>query len=224
MTIERDGGSVVAASKLFYDGAAFTGLPLGQATRGVLARREALAFTDDLVNDLYGGDVPDLGSLGYFHVIDSALGPGWWILETSQQTDARGNPRVRREALGHDVTMEFDAHGIYPVRLTNALGQVITSEFDYRHGQMNRQIARDGGESRWVFDLHGRLVEVFEPQDSDGLPSTMYERAPFESPPRVKSDGAPLRTGPHSRASTYTSMPAASAYRQGSNLAPAMWR
>jgi RHS repeat-associated protein len=185
MTIERDGGQVMAASKLYYDGDPFQGLPLGQATRGVLSRREALAFTGALLADVYGAALPDLASLGYFLVNDPDLGFGWWITEVAQQADAIGNPVVRRDPLGRELHSTFDANGIYPIQLTNALGQVVTSEFEYRHGQMTRQVARDGTETRWRFDAHGRLVSVLGPQDEDDIPSTIYERGPFESPPRV---------------------------------------
>ncbi len=185
MTIERDGGQVMAASKLYYDGDPFQGLPLGQATRGVLSRREALVFTDALLADVYGAELPNLGALGYFVVNDPDLGAGWWMTEVAQEADATGNPAVRRDPLGRQLLSVFDDEGIYPVQLTNALGQVVTSEFEYRHGQMTRQIARDGTETRWRFDVHGRLINVLGPQDIDDIPSTVYERGPFESPPRV---------------------------------------
>ncbi|MGQ0570143.1 MAG: toxin TcdB middle/N-terminal domain-containing protein [Armatimonadota bacterium] len=185
MTVERDGGTVMAASRLYYDGPPFQGLPLGQAVRGVLSRREALAFTDDLVAQVYGANLPEMAALGYIRVNDPDLGPGWWIVEVAQRTDAVGNPEARRDPLGNETTIEFDAHGIYPTRVINALGQTIEAEYDHRYGQMIRQVARDGGESRWIYDLHGRLTQIFGPQDVDGAPSTVYERGSFDSPPRM---------------------------------------
>jgi RHS repeat-associated protein len=196
MTVERDGGQAMAASKLYYDGDPFQGLPLGQATRGVLSRREALVFTDALLADVYGAELPDVAALGYFQVNDPDLGPGWWMTEVAQEADATGNPVVRRDPLGRDLLSVFDGDGIYPVQLTNPLGQIVTSEFDYRHGQMIRQVARDGMVTRWNFDAHGRLLNMLGPQDVDGIPSTIYERGPFENPPRVmirrRATAAPL--------------------------------
>jgi RHS repeat-associated protein len=180
-TVIRDaGGSLLSATRIFYDG-----LPLGGAERGVLERRESLALSDALVAEVYGPSPPDLGALGYVHAVDPALGPGWWITEVTQETDGIGNPTVRRDALGAELLFDFDAHGIYPARMENALGQVVTAEYDYRHGQLIRQVARDGGRTLWDFDAHGRLLSVTGSCDPTGQPSTVYEHAPFEAPPRL---------------------------------------
>ena len=184
-TVERDAdGSLLAASRLYYDGPDFTGEPLGAATRGVMTRREALAFTDADVTELYGADVPDLAALGYRHVVDPVLG-GWWFDEVSQRSDAAGNPLVRRDALERDTTFAFDRFGIHPVGMVNPLGQAVTQAYDLRHGQQTSLVNRDGQRTRWSFDLHGRLLSYAGPQDPDGEPSVLYEHFPAESPPRL---------------------------------------
>lgn len=185
-TIERDAdGSLLASARLYYDGPDFAGLPVGSATRGIMTRREALAFTDDDVAEIYGAEVPDLATLGYRHIADPVLGSGWWFAEVSQRPDAVGNPEVRRDSLGRDTTFAFDAFGIHPVEMVNPLGQVITQTYDLRHGQQTELVNRDGQTSRWVYDPHGRLLSLVGPQDPDGEPSVLYEHFPNESPPRL---------------------------------------
>lgn len=185
-TIERDlDGSLLAAARLYYDGPDFRGLPFGSATRGIMTRREALAFTDSDVTEIYGADIPDLPALGYRHVDDPVLGGGWWFDEVAQRPDAVGNPDVRRDPLGRDTTFTFNAFGIHPVKMVNPLGQVITQAYDLRHGQQTELVNRDGQTSRWVYDLHGRLLSLAGPQDPDDEPSVVYEHFPSESPPRL---------------------------------------
>jgi RHS repeat-associated protein len=197
-TVQRDGdGDLLAASRIYYDGLAFQGLPLGQATRGILARREAMVFGDDMLPGIYGAEVPDLAALGYFHVDDPELGPGWWQLELSQQADGAGNPLARRDPLGEEQRFEFDAHDIFPIRAENPLGHEAVAEYNYRHGQLLRVTAPDGTQTRWRYDAHGRLLDVLRPQDTtDGQPSLLYERAPFESPARLTIRRRPLAGSP----------------------------
>jgi RHS repeat-associated protein len=184
--IERDGAQrIVGGSRLYYDGAPFQGLPLGQATRGVMMRREVLNFTDQLIKEVYDDEPPALESLNYFHVDDSELGSGWWSIETAQEIDARGNPLRRRDQNGNTTILEFDEHGIYPTRIVNPLDQELQFSFDYRQGQLLRQVTYDGMETRWVYDQRGQLIQVIRPQDVDGQPSLVYEHEPFSNPPHL---------------------------------------
>ena len=53
------GLALIGHSRNFYDGPAFVGLPLGQVGKhGAITRSEALALTDDVLQQAYGVDVP----------------------------------------------------------------------------------------------------------------------------------------------------------------------
>ena len=186
-TIERDdAGNLLGASRLYYDGPAFEGLPSGQASRGALIRREILAFTDQLLAAIYPDEPPDLASLGYVRVAQHPeVGAGWWLTEEARQLDATGNVLARRDPLGRPTSFSYDAFGIYPTRLDVGGGQVFEFAYEYRYGQMVRQVTPDGMQTRWIFDRHGQLLHMIRPQDVDDQPSLLYEHAPFASPPRL---------------------------------------
>lgn len=168
-------GTVVSAKLTLYDGAAFAGLPEGQATSGFVSRVEVLAFTDALAGALYGSgaDLPDFASLGYFRRTGE---DGWWIAASAydRTTTPDGPALVRRGARGFSQTTVLDASRSHPVKLVDALGGVTLAEYDARALQTGAVTDTSGARVSDAFDPLGRVVATVSPGDTAALPSASF--------------------------------------------------
>ncbi|GIH06146.1 hypothetical protein Rhe02_42130 [Rhizocola hellebori] len=149
-------------TRTFYDGEAFTGLPLGSlGEQGLPTRVESLAFTGAFLDQLYpsGGGrprpvyldpagptvwspeypaefrelLPDLA--GYRFDGDDAVpgSPGGYYVTTARHRfESRGLVVSTMDALGSVSRIEYDAHDLLPVRAVDAAGLVTEGVFDYR--------------------------------------------------------------------------------------------
>jgi len=153
---------VLGEVRTYYDGDAFTGLPLGVLGKhGLTVRSESLAFTDDFLDTLFpGGDRPtylDPGGgtawpaeypqrfrdllpalAGYVHDTSGAA-PGYYIVTARHEYDvhlsdrvARGLPVVSLDPMGAANRIDYDAHDLLPVRSTDPAGLATLADNDYR--------------------------------------------------------------------------------------------
>lgn len=162
-------GTVLALHRFHYDGAPFTGLPLGQVERGNLTRREDLVLTDALVTAAYGAQPPDFRALGHHRMDD-----GWGVDGLADGHDSRGNPDRRRNPLGHLGTITYDQHGLSAVKITDPMGHEYTVGYDLRAAEVSEVGDANGAVTRYLYDPLGRLAATVKPGDSTDLPTSTY--------------------------------------------------
>ncbi len=166
-------GTVVSAKVTYYDGTAFTGLPEGQATLGQVSRVDVLAFTSAMVTSIFGASPPDLARLGY---LQHPGEDGWWIGQVAyeRQKTSTSFTFVRRNQLGFDAQLVYDATGTRPERMVDELGNVTTVTFDARAMQIASLTDASGGVTTDAFDLLGRVTATVSPGDTAALPSALF--------------------------------------------------
>ena len=179
-------GSVASAKVTYYDGPGFAGLPEGQATSGHISRIDVLAFTDPLVSAIYGASPPDLAVLGYAR---HAGEPGWWITHVAyeRRPAADGFTLARRNQLGFEARIVYDASGSRPHTLIDEAGNTIVAAFDERAMQIGSLTDGAGATTRDAFDLLGRVTATVSPGDTDALPSIAFEYRLASAPSAMKT-------------------------------------
>jgi hypothetical protein len=160
----RDGAGVPFAVRVtYYDGDPFTGLPEGQASRGLITRMQELRLLDvRLPADYTTGR--DLTSLGFEHQ-GTGDTSGYYSTAMSVRRDPRGNVAEQKDPLGASLLFTFDGDGVYPASATDALGRTTSLTFDPRAGEPEKIAYADGRSVRYEHDAVGRLTASFETDD-----------------------------------------------------------
>jgi RHS repeat-associated protein len=168
------GGQIIAASVTYYDGPAFTGLPEGQATQGLVTRIEDLAFDNAFVTSVWGATPPDLTAFGYHRLAGDAT--GWWKTRRAHQrtTGGSGPTLTTKGPLGALQTLQYDSAAQRVVAVTDAGGNKLTATLDARVGQTASVTDANGNTTTDVFDALGRVVATIGPGDSAALPSSTF--------------------------------------------------
>ncbi|HEX9296196.1 MAG TPA: RHS repeat-associated core domain-containing protein, partial [Polyangiaceae bacterium] len=162
----QDGqGHRVAARRVYYDGAALVGLPLGQVSRGDVSRREEWVGPDD----------------------------GEWELDLATAYDKDGNPTETKDARGGGRIFTWDPHDHTTLQSESVkleAGRKLTeiSSIDPAFGNLLRVTGYDGQVTRFAYDPLGRVTDVYRPGDPDGMPTVRYSYAQGAPLSRVTSD------------------------------------
>ncbi|MEW2259779.1 toxin TcdB middle/N-terminal domain-containing protein [Streptomyces sp. NPDC047869] len=168
---QTDGtGTVVDARVLRYDGEPFTGLPEGSVTLGHVTSEERLVLRDDQVIAVYGGDPPDLAELGYHRRTDEG---GWWVYVRRYDRSTPGT-LVSRDPRGTPVTLGLDTDRLFPVRRTDARGNVVEATVDHYALRPATLTDGNGGLRRNSYDALARPVAEFRPGDESDAPTVVY--------------------------------------------------
>jgi RHS repeat-associated protein len=126
---------------------------------------------------------------------------------TTMAYDAWGNPTVVTDTRGYTTTTVYDtAYRLYPVRVTNALGQSTWTQYDYGLGVPTVITDANGVATRYTYDTFGRLLTVVGPGDTDADPAVKYHYSdvvggsPFWIAPfRISESRKPQSGGPGMR-------------------------
>lgn len=110
--------------------------------------------------------------------------------------DAYGNPATVTNYLTRDgssvsysATTEYDSQvHIYPIKATNALGQSISSTYDYRIGQALTTTDANNQTTTNTYDGLGRLISVSGPKDSEDYPGARYSYDFSVSPLKITQE------------------------------------
>jgi RHS repeat-associated protein len=161
----QDGaGTRVRMQRTYYDGEAFTGLPLGQVTRGLLSRKE-------------GWLGPDASQ---------------FVLIAGMAYDADGNPTESKDAIGGGRTFAWNADNRTFVDSeslkTGAQQLSALASYDARFGTLLAYTAYNGQVSSYGYDALGRLVSIVFPGDSAERPTERYSYQLGAPVSRVTSD------------------------------------
>jgi len=164
---QHDGdGAVLADTVTTYDD-----LPVGEVgAEGLVTARAALALTDDLVDEVYGADLPDLAALGYRRRAEAS---GWWIDQAryGRTADAAGVHGTVTGPLGNVTRLDLDASRSYPVRVETGAGNELVATYDQRLCRPVALTDATGATTRSTYDPLARLVAQHEPGDPATEPS-----------------------------------------------------
>lgn len=190
-----------------YDGPELVGLPEGAATAGLTtAVSEGRMFDARLPAGLLDGH--DLTALGYHRVEAGAA--GWYAVTASLRRDARGNVVEQRDPLGASTGVTFDADGVFPVSASDAAGRTTELTFEPRSGEPSLSRYPDQRVGRAEYDLLGRVVAVYEQDDTGAERLVKAWRTDTGSVPMSTTSYAPSVPVPD-RASLLSADPMAAA-------------
>ena len=160
----RDGaGMPFTVQVTYYDGSPFAGLAEGQADHGLPTRTQEMRLLDAALPAGYLAG-RDLTSLGFTHQGDGDTS-GYYATTMSVRRDAFGNVVEQQDALGAARQITFDADGVYPVTVTDALAHSVTMTFDPGSGEPATAAFADGRTVRYEHDAMGRVTASFETDD-----------------------------------------------------------
>jgi len=77
------------------------------------------------------------------------------------------------DANGNRTQTSYDANG-FPITVTNALSQTLSSTYDTRNGNVKTETNVNGQITQYTYDPMGRLLKEIGPLDTDALPSVEY--------------------------------------------------
>jgi len=134
----------------YYDGTAFTGLPLGQVARGDLTRAESWISGDYFAN------------------------------EVANQFDSDGNVTASINAHGGRSEYEYDSEShafVVEERMFPDIDRAIEwhAKFDGRWGAITEFTTPNGARTSVKYDALGRITNVVSPGDSPDKPTTAFE-------------------------------------------------
>ena len=166
---------LLGLERFYYDGPEFEGLPLGRIERGNLTRSEKLVLTPELGIAAYGTEQPDWPALGYKEVPLPDGRTGLGIDDVRRRFDSRGNLIATRDPLGHEVQIDYDVEGIYPIASRNALNQETQHLYDPIAGYPALVRDPNGAAVLAHFDALGRTVAQVRPGDTEEFPTVIFE-------------------------------------------------
>ncbi|MET8049340.1 SpvB/TcaC N-terminal domain-containing protein [Streptosporangium sp. NPDC005286] len=194
-----------------YDGAAFAGLPVGQAGQfGVLSRSEVLVFTGELLDRAYGEARPAyLGGpaplpQGAPSGFGTALGfhaetDGFYADTLRQRYDFQtpGRPPHGlvigvQDPLGNETEIELDEFSLFPAKVRDPAGLETSAEYDYRFGGVRRVTDPNGHSTVYRFHPLGLPSRVFlrgreGEGGTDATPEIAYSYDFLTLPVRVRT-------------------------------------
>jgi len=176
-----------------YDGDPFTGLPLGEATRGLPTRVRELHLRDAAAPADYLG-TRDMAADGFEREATGGE-PGWYATPFRVRRDAKGNIVEQRDALGQPTLIRFDDDGLYPVEQVNAVGHRVTYSFDPVSGEPASIAASDGRATRYACDPLGRPAAQYELDDEGTEQLVAVWDAVVDTLPVATLSWLPRKTG-----------------------------
>ncbi|MDP3698184.1 MAG: FG-GAP-like repeat-containing protein [Nanoarchaeota archaeon] len=87
--------------------------------------------------------------------------------------DEFGNVKRQTDSLGNSMSYSYDGTHVYPVTIVNALGHVMTYEYDVGTGNLLSE-KKNGIETSYQYDVFGRITKEIRPYDSSSLPTKKY--------------------------------------------------
>ncbi|MGW1545184.1 toxin TcdB middle/N-terminal domain-containing protein [Streptomyces sp. NPDC002309] len=176
----RPDGGIVREVRMYYDGAPFTGLPLGRATRGNMTRNSIRVLPRERFLAHYEPQGYAPTDLGYREE-DGVV----WTDTLRLAYNSRGSVIESRTSLGARTTIAYDVDGQFPTSCTNAGGHTSTFAWDDAALQPRRAQDPNNALTQFGFDPLGRVVAVALPGDTPDDPSETAEYHLEATPPSV---------------------------------------
>jgi RHS repeat-associated protein len=174
-------GTLLKSFEYFYDGPAFIGLASGIVERGFLSRQTEVALTPAAVTAVYGdlptvpaGLVTDALADLYRLETDADLGPLHLKDTRRYRLDATGNQVETIDALGHHITITYDADGLLPVTIADGDSPPRAVTFDPVIQQANLVTDVNGNTVRTRYDGLGNMIAVWRRGADPARPTETY--------------------------------------------------
>ncbi|MET7426681.1 SpvB/TcaC N-terminal domain-containing protein [Dactylosporangium sp. NPDC005555] len=174
---------LIGHSRTYFDGAAHTGLPLGEVgEHGLPVRTEVLAFTDEFLDAVHRPPyLPADGEVTWtdeypqeFRDLLPALAGyrrddlGYFIQSARHRYDVhdpahrpRGLKLSTLDALGAESRVEYDEHDLLPVRAIDPAGLVTAAEHDPRLLRPHRVVDCNGNSGSVTYSPAGLVTARF---------------------------------------------------------------
>ena len=158
------------AKMLYYSQDLTTALSLGSiAKHGLPHHSEQLAFTDNLVDEIYNDGTPKridlttqtdqdlLTNAGY-----SQQGSEWWLPSGNLLHDdtAFYLPQSSIDAFGKQSDFSYDAYSLFPEQITDPLGNESHAEINYVHLQPTLLTDPNGNRQEVIMDALGMPLKI----------------------------------------------------------------
>lgn len=168
-------GELLALERFYYDGPDSNGLPIGETETGLLRRHARLAFTDAVRQELYP-DVPEprLVELGYRRELEGSSA-SYWIDERRVDYNANGSMVRTLDQLGEPAEFEYDPTGLFPERVTNALGHTRSATYDPWLGTIRTLTNWDGNQDQYFYTPLGHVAREVRSGDTEEFPTVQFE-------------------------------------------------
>ncbi|MGD1992825.1 MAG: toxin TcdB middle/N-terminal domain-containing protein [Anaerolineae bacterium] len=167
--VRNRAGELLSHTLNYYDGPAFVGLPLGEATQGLVRRTEELALADWALPAGYAGEI--VPAWGLVH-----KGEGFYRTTAAYDHDPAGNVIAQRDGLGVDKAIEYDVDRLFPRRMTDVDGLVTQVEFSPHAGQPVDIRLPDGTRTQYEYSALGRLRAQYDTASDGSLQLTHVYR------------------------------------------------
>ena len=140
--------------------------------RGVLKRTSELVYLDDALPP------------GYADAFDPSWGlvrngAGWYRDSAAYEYDAQGNVILQTDAMGFTRTVEYDANGLFPLRMQDPAGLITECTFDPRSTQPLEVRLPDGRVTQYRYSPLGRLRTQFDTGPDGSLSLSAAYRIDF---------------------------------------------
>ncbi|HHN75580.1 MAG TPA: toxin, partial [Acidobacteria bacterium] len=175
---------------LYWSDGLTASLALGSVgVRAIAYQKYALAYTDQLVTDLYAARVTAtmLTDGGYIDLgIDPADGSAattacWWLPSGRTTLDATAfyQPTQHVDPFGNTTTLTWDSHGLMLSTVESppaagSVGMTVTATLDYRLMAPSKVTDPNGTESAATFDALGRVLTTAIRNTGDGDATTSH--------------------------------------------------
>ena len=174
VAVRDEANHLLSEVRRFYDGPDFTGLPFGQATRGLLTREEHLVHSKAEFDAHYAG--MDTAALGYVNANDADGAPAVFAQASRFAYEARGLKTASRDEVGNLVSYQYDAAGLFRTKLTDSFGDTVF-QYDNAIGQPVRITYADGSQANFAYDAQGRVIATALPGETLVNAPRRYEYA-----------------------------------------------
>jgi len=123
-------------------------------------------------------DYNNLPSLGELKRVDVTSNGTNYFRNALNTYDAAGNILSTTDALNHTTNISYDpTYNLFPVFVTNALGQTTTNTYDYRLGKLASTIDPNGAKTSYAYDLFGRTTDIWNPNEQAASATAHYDYA-----------------------------------------------
>jgi len=94
--------------------------------------------------------------------------------ETNIAYDSYGNAILKSDPKGYSTRFEYDATHTFPIKITNAKGQLTSYQYNLGNGKLLSKVDPNGFETRNEYDSFGRIKSEYGPDDGV-IPTMKYE-------------------------------------------------
>ncbi len=94
-----------------------------------------------------------------------------------------GNVLSKTDSLGHTASYQYDSSNTFPIKVTNAKGQILQYSFDAGTGNPLSETDPNSQTTNYKYDVFGRNTKIIKPYDSENKPTILYEYSFDGTPP-----------------------------------------